>query len=485
MLADLSVALRRIQGLLEAGELESQPELVPNAPYAVKIVDADFVWEVPMEEKQKAESKEKPSGKGKGNEKEKEKKEKDGDTALSPTTEKEAKPPTLSNVNLEIPRGALVAIIGSVGAGKSSLLQGIIGEMTRTRGKVYVGGSLGYAPQQAWIQNATVEKNITFGLPLETEKYKEAITKCALTKDLEILPHGDQTEIGERGINLSGGQKQRVSLARCVYLNNDIVLLDDPLSAVDSHVGRYIFENCISGVLADRTRILVTHQLHFVPKADYIIVMDHGAIVEQGSFTELMESSNGLFKELMDKYGGIEEESDGLEEEAQVESTPTVAVVESDKDGAPRSRKTSEKPKKDLIEEKSKDAVSKKLMTTEERALGAVEWKVFVAYFQAAGGWAFIAFMAVLLLLTQATRLGNDIWLVQWTDNRFPDLGIGAYIAIYVSLGVAQTLAGFFYGILFAFGGVRAARGLHNGALENVLHAKTTFFDTTPLGRVS
>ena len=147
-----------------------------------------------------------------------------------------------NNINLTIPHGSLVAIVGPVGSGKSSLLSGIIGEMRRITGSVYVSGSLGYCSQSAWIQNASVRDNILFGLSYNESRYNTAISVCALNRDLDILPAGDLTEIGEKGINLSGGQKQRVNLARGVYFNSDILLMDDPLSAVSSNIEYNVIE---------------------------------------------------------------------------------------------------------------------------------------------------------------------------------------------------------------------------------------------------
>lgn len=161
-------------------------------------------------------------------------------------------------------------------------------------------GTIAYIPQQAWIQNATLRDNILFGKPFDKVLYNRVIEACALTQDFQMLPAGDQTEIGEKGINLSGGQKQRVSLARAVYHNSDIYLFDDPLSAVDSHVGKHIFDNLIGpqGVLNAKTRILVTHGISFLPKMDYIIVLQNGEISESGTYTELLRK-RGAFADFL------------------------------------------------------------------------------------------------------------------------------------------------------------------------------------------
>lgn len=193
---------------------------------------------------------------------------------------------TLKNINMKVKKGNLTAIVGSVGSGKTSLVSALLGEMQKSSGSVNVDGRIAYVSQQAWIQNATLQDNVTFGKPFNTEFYNKVIDACALRADLAMLPGGDQTEIGEKGINLSGGQKQRISLARAVYSQADIYLLDDPLSAVDSHVGKHIFDNVIgeNGMLKGKTKLLVTHAVIYLPKVYEIYVMDNGEITENGSY---------------------------------------------------------------------------------------------------------------------------------------------------------------------------------------------------------
>ncbi|KNE56826.1 hypothetical protein AMAG_02600 [Allomyces macrogynus ATCC 38327] len=224
---DSLVASNRIAALLYAEELSSQPNFIDDAsaPNAIEIKHADFEWNV-------------------------------GQTQIH-------------RAHLAIPRGKLVAVCGAVGSGKSSLLSGIVGEMRRTSGSVTIAGRMGYCPQQPWIQNATLRDNVLFGLPYNAERYQRAIKLASLERDLRQLDDSDQTEIGEKGINLSGGQKARVNLARAIYFDPDIFLLDDPLSAVDAHVGGYLFNETIAGRSARKElSCFVTHALTFVPKAD-------------------------------------------------------------------------------------------------------------------------------------------------------------------------------------------------------------------------
>ena len=193
---------------------------------------------------------------------------------------------TLQDINLRVPEGSLVAVVGSVGSGKSSLVSAMLGEMETISGMVNTKGKIAFVPQQAWLKNATLKDNILFGKRFKKDLYKKVLECCAMTTDLKVLPGGDETEIGEKGINLSGGQKQRISLARAVYNNCDLYLLDDPLSAVDSHVGKHIFEHVIGpeGLLKKKTRVLVTHGVGFLTQVDKIFVLKNGRISEDGTY---------------------------------------------------------------------------------------------------------------------------------------------------------------------------------------------------------
>ncbi|KAJ3186105.1 hypothetical protein HK101_009741 [Irineochytrium annulatum] len=376
--------------------------------------------------------------------------------------------PTLEEIAFTVPRGSLVAVVGAVGAGKSSLLSAMIGGLKahERRGKspkVVFGGSVGYVSQQAWIMNSTLRENVLFGLPFDEKRYAAAVDVVSLRKDLAVLPGGDDAEIGEKGINLSGGQKQRVSLARLVYQDCEIVLMDDCLSAVDAQVGREIFENCICGALKTKTRILVTHQLHFVPQCDIIISMKDGRIEEIGSYATLMAKEAGVFAQLMRSYGGIAEGGNSEESADEVEVD---AIVQ---------KKT----------EEVVDAVKgKQLMKAEERQVGTLEKKVFVTFSIAMGGILFLLLLLFTLTMTQVTRVGNDLWLVYWTSQSIPGLSGIAYLWIYLAFGLSQALTLLIFSALVSIGGFRAARNLHLEALNRIAHAPSMFFDTNPLGRI-
>ncbi|KAA6380220.1 MAG: ABC transporter: Multidrug resistance-associated protein, ATP binding protein, partial [Streblomastix strix] len=202
---------------------------------------------------------------------------------------KKVKYPTLHDISFRLAKGSLTMVIGAVGSGKSSIGAALIGDIEKQNGIIHVDGTIAYCPQAAWINNNTVRGNITFGNEYNEEKYNEVVHVCALEPDFQTLAAGDMTAIGEKGVNLSGGQKARIQLARAVYSDRDIYILDDPLSAVDAHVGRFLLEECIDGRLKGKTRMLLTNQLQFIDRADNIILVSKGRIVAQGTSKELKE----------------------------------------------------------------------------------------------------------------------------------------------------------------------------------------------------
>lgn len=343
----------------------------------------------------------------------------------------------LKDINFQVNRGEFVVVVGEIGAGKSSLLAAIVGEMRRTEGVVKLGGTVGFCPQTAWIQNATVRNNILFGKEFDQDKYDRVIRDCALEADFEMLPNGDATEIGERGITVSGGQKARINIARAAYNDADIVLLDDPLSAVDAHVGRHLLEECICGLMAGKTRILVTHQLHVLPRADRIFMMHQGKIVEQGTYDELIAAGRD-FARLLAEFGGKEEEKKEEEEEEEAD-----AIEESDD-------KKKKKP----------EQKGKALMQVEERAIGSVAWGVYAEYARAGGGIWVIPAIILSVLACNGVNIATSLWLSYWTSNKY-GLTEGAYVGIYAALGASQAVFFFIFGYALTMTGNRAAGTLH------------------------
>jgi ABC-type multidrug transport system fused ATPase/permease subunit len=280
--------------------------------------------------------------------------------------------PTLKNITLSVGRGYLTAIVGRVGQGKTSLFNAMIGDMYKRHGTVRMSGRVAYAPQQTWIINATVKDNIVFGLPFDQNKYDRIVYAAGLGPDIEMLPAGDQTEIGERGINLSGGQKQRVSLARAAYQDADIYLLDDPLSAVDAHVDQHLWQNLIgpSGLLKDKTRLLVTHGIHHLSETDQIVVIKDGEISETGRYQELLDARNAFYQLIQD-YSVARKEKDDSDCEAE-----TMNEVEIGAGSAAIESKV----------EKVDDKLDENAGLTEEETMkvGGIQWNVFKIYANAA-----------------------------------------------------------------------------------------------------
>ncbi|KAJ3417589.1 Canalicular multispecific organic anion transporter 2 [Chytridiales sp. JEL 0842] len=475
---DAWISINRIEEILLAEELTNGPKLLPsstdNAEPAVKIDNATFEWDEPPGSNIKIED----SSPGKLENLKKE------EAAIEPTAVSETF--TLQNINIHIKKGSLTAIIGSVGSGKSSLLQALVGEMRRVQGDVTLRGSMGWCPQAAWIFNATVKDNILFGQPYDEKKYMEVLKKCALESDLKILPAGDQTEIGERGINLSGGQKQRVSLARALYFSADIILLDDPLSAVDAHVSRFLFDNCIKGALSDKTRLLVTHQLHFLPQVDRVILLDAGRVVEDGTFEELMSNPDGELKKMMDEFGGMEAKDDD-EDTANTSDTQT-NLVSADGSVSKPDEKHLEEFKTDLSRSKlnledSHNEPKDKLITIEERQVGAVSANTLWMYIKLGGGLKMAFLILGSALLAQIAKIVTDKWLADWSYNRYP-VSTGVYQGVYVALGFAQGIFLLIFSFALVYTGLWASQRMHDDAIESVFRAPLSFFDTTPLGRL-
>ncbi|XP_076439591.1 multidrug resistance-associated protein 1-like [Babylonia areolata] len=483
-----SVSLKRLQKFLDNDELDAdavQQSSTDNL--AVRITDGTFTWD------------------------------------------REA-PDAIKNLNLEVLEGSLVAVVGAVGAGKSSLLAALLGEMDKKSGSVSVKGSVAYVAQQAWIQNDTLQNNMLFNSDFNQEKYDKVIYSCALQPDLDMLPAGDQTEIGEKGINLSGGQKQRVSLARATYYDADVYLLDDPLSAVDSHVGKHIFDNVIGpeGILKNKTRILVTHGIGFLPKVDNIVVLKDGQISEVGSFAQLMDH-NGAFAEFlrnylseeMDHEGGALVNPEDLEALSMGEEIITQLSSSTDDTRAgasilqrqisalsQRLRSASEnygsqvsissagdshrKQMSVLEEEKfiEKQAKEKdKLIQAESMETGRVKLSVFLTYLKAVG--ALLSFIIILFyILYNASSIYANVWLSEWSnDARLPNATQDTdlrnkRLGVYGALGVLQGFFIYLGTLIRTLGARNASRVLHVSFLDTILRCPMMFFDVTPLGRI-
>uniref|UniRef100_A0A8C3KM63 Canalicular multispecific organic anion transporter 1 n=1 Tax=Calidris pygmaea TaxID=425635 RepID=A0A8C3KM63_9CHAR len=388
----------------------------------------------------------------------------------------------LCSITLDIVPGSLVAVVGAVGSGKSSLVSAMLGEMENVKGHINIQGSLAYVPQQAWIQNATLKDNILFGSELDEARYQQVIKACALLPDLALLPAGDQTEIGEKGINLSGGQKQRVSLARAVYSNADIYILDDPLSAVDAHVGKYLFEHVLGpkGLLQNKTRILVTHSISFLPQVDNIVVLVAGAVSEHGSYSTLL-ANRGAFAQFLNTYGS-QEENASEKNTPGTGNTGGLRRLEGLKNSTNSLEKAQEEPPKKL---KGQQLIEKETVET-----GKVKFSMYLRYLRAVGLW-YSFWVAMGYVAQYVAFVGTNLWLSAWTDDAqhylnqtYPVEQRDLRIGVFGALGVSQALFLLFATILSAQGAVRASRVMHQQLLSNILRVPMSFFDTTPTGRI-
>ncbi|KAL0461061.1 UNVERIFIED_CONTAM: ABC transporter C family member 5 [Sesamum latifolium] len=440
MMAQTKVSLDRIMGFLHEEELQEDatialPRGISNV--AIEIKDGEFSWD--------------PS----------------------------APSPTLSSIQFRVEKGMRVAVCGVVGSGKSSFLSSILGEIPKVSGEVRICGSAAYVSQSAWIQSGNIEENILFGSPMDKAKYKSVIHACSLKKDLELFSHGDQTIIGDRGINLSGGQKQRVQLARALYHDADIYLLDDPFSAVDAHTGSELFKEYIMTALATKTVVFVTHQVEFLPAADLILVLKEGRIIQSGKYDELLQAGtdfNALVCahheaiEAMDFCNQASEDSDKHDHPESSVLTIKCDSVGKDIDstvsevqqGASTSDQKAIKEKK-----KAKRSRRKQLVQEEERERGRVGWKVYWSYMTAAYKGLLIPCIILAQTLFQVLQIASSWWMA-WANPQT----------------TGRNLEPVVWAVLVATFGLAAAQKLFMKMLRTVFRAPMSFFDSTPAGRI-
>ncbi|KAJ3276179.1 hypothetical protein HDV01_005627 [Terramyces sp. JEL0728] len=369
----------------------------------------------------------------------------------------------LFDLDVEFPAGKLSLIAGPTGSGKTSLLQALLGEMQLTSGsfnlKNHEKTSVAYVAQTAWLLNASIRDNILFGEPYDFERYIRVVYACALAQDFMILPGGDLTEIGEKGINLSGGQKQRISLARACYSSSAVILLDDPLSAVDAPTAKILLKKAILEQLAGRTVILVSHAVKLVANyADYIVLMKNGAIEYKGTALEAYDSNTLSDQDLSPT------EADG--DHSHLLETEIFPIQREDS--------------------------ATQLIEKEKKAVGAVEWSTYFLYFKGCGGYTFIVFFALSFILASGSKVLNDWWLKIWTDHnnavsKDPNPAgsdSSFYIIIYAICGAGVVVAKNIQTISVLAGSLWASRYLHSELLHSILYSPLRFFDTTPIGRV-
>ncbi|KAM3877094.1 ATP-binding cassette sub-family C member 12 [Diretmus argenteus] len=391
--------------------------------------------------------------------------------------------PILRNISFTLPKGNLLGVCGNVGSGKTSLISSILEQMHLQQGSIAVDGTLAYVSQQAWIFHGTVQDNILMGEPFEQAKYDRVVSACSLRSDLDIFPYGDQSEIGERGLNLSGGQKQRISLARAAYSNKDIFLLDDPLSAVDAHVGKHIFEECIKKELRGKSIMLVTHQLHYLEYCDEVLVLENGKIQEVGCHQDLMRA-NRRYAQLMNNY--LVEQSRTQKEKEEVSPQDPAQLNEAE---------LRDHTDKGIVNPAAVVAEDQ-LVSQEKFTEGTVTWRTYHQYCQAAGGY-FITFLIIMITtLLVGTTAFSSWWLSYWLDkgngsasaadpgeiSLNPDRHF--YQMIYGLTVVALIILGTIKGFAFTKVTLHASSTLHNTMFKKIVPSPMSFFDTTPTGRI-
>ncbi|XP_074559012.1 ABC transporter C family MRP4-like [Curcuma longa] len=457
MMAQTKVSLDRISGFLQEEELSEDatinvpPSITNNA---IEIKDGEFCWDT---------------------------------TSATPT---------LTEIQLEVARGMHIAICGAVGSGKSSFLSCILGEIPKTFGEVRISGSTAYVPQSAWIQSGNIEENILFGNPMDKPRYKSVLNACCLKKDLELLAHGDQTMIGDRGINLSGGQKQRVQLARALYHDADIYLLDDPFSALDAHTGSELFTEYILTALASKTVIYVTHQVEFLPAADKIVVLKNGHIIQAGRYEELLHSGtdfNALVSahhEAIETMDFLEGTSGTTDIKSSVTSskrlTQSPSNIDNLKSEIPENEQVS-KQKTVTEKKKVKSTRKKQLVQEEEREIGRVSLKVYLSYMAAAYKGTLIPLIILAQVIFQVLQIASNWWMA-WANPQTrgdkPKADNLLLLAVYMSIAFGSSLFVFIRAVLVATFGLAASQKLFLRMLRTVFRAPMSFFDTTPAGRI-
>ncbi|XDV24943.1 hypothetical protein PO909_028962 [Leuciscus waleckii] len=411
---------------------------------------------------------------------------------------------TLSDINIRIPTGQLTMIVGQVGCGKSSLLLAMLGEMQTISGKVFWSNknrySVAYATQKSWLLNATVEENITFGSPFNKQRYKAVIDACSLQPDIDLLPFGEQTEIGERGINLSGGQRQRICVARALYQNTNIVFLDDPFSALDIHLSDHLMQEGILKFLQDdkRTLVLVTHKLQYLIHADWIIAMKDGSVLREGTLKDIQTHDVELYEHWKTLMNRQDQE---LEKETELESQTTLERKTLRRAFYSREAKNQidDEDEEEEVEEDEDDNMS---TTTSRRS--KIPWKMCCRYLSS-GGFLMVFLMVSSKLAKHSVMVAIDYWLAAWTSSNSNQILADSfdnatnytknydatqiaehrsYVPVFIILCGAAIALCLITSLTVEFLGVAAATNLHHDLLNKIIHAPIRFFDVTPLGQI-
>ncbi|CBI34436.3 unnamed protein product, partial [Vitis vinifera] len=371
---------------------------------------------------------------------------------------------TLRNITLVVKPGEKVAICGEVGSGKSTLLAAVLGEVPHVNGIVRVYGKIAYVSQTAWIPTGTIQENILFGSAMDPYRYREVIEKCALVKDLEMLPFGDLTEIGERGVNLSGGQKQRVQLARALYQDADVYLLDDPFSAVDAHTATSLFNEYVMGALSTKTVILVTHQVDFLPAFDSVLLMSEGEILQAATFEQLMRFSQE-FQDLVNAHNATV----GSERQPEQDSTQKSKIPKGE-------------IQKIYTEKQLRDTSGEQLIKKEEREIGDTGLKPYLQYLKYSKGFLYFFLATLSHVIFIVGQLVQNYWLAANVQNS--SVSQLKLIAVYTGIGLSLSLFLLLRSFFVVLLGLEASQSIFSTLLSSLFRAPMSFYDSTPLGRI-
>ncbi|CAM70482.1 ATP-binding cassette protein subfamily C, member 6 [Leishmania infantum JPCM5] len=414
----------------------------------------------------------------------------------------------LADVDLRVPRGRLTVVLGPTGSGKSTLLDALIGALAVTRGRVACSRSVAYVPQQPWTMNATLRDNVIFFGAPDAAAFERAVRSSQLASDLALLADGAETEIGENGINLSGGQKARVSLARAVYADRDVYLLDDPLSALDAQVGERVMRECVCGALAGKTRVLATHQVSAAAYADLVVLLEEGRVAFQGNYAayceyarqqgcteEMAETVDNCFaSETVDKRAAASRICAVLSQAMSMKSCDTAdrsaaaSKQRCDVEGAGNLEQQQEEPR--LLDDAAELAEAVEVFAEptdnrEEKASGAVTWSMYRRYIHAAGGMHVFCGATAVFLLTEVAQQLPTIWLSLWSSGALEGVSNNGCIVVFTIFALSTVFV-IPVRVIFVFNGLRdAARGLHSGLLSSLVVATLNFYETTPLGRLT
>ncbi|XP_053404593.1 ATP-binding cassette sub-family C member 4-like isoform X3 [Mercenaria mercenaria] len=453
---------------------------------------------------------------------------------ISAKWDKEVEQLTLQKVSAKVESGKLLAVIGPVGAGKSSLLMAVLQELPLLEGNIDVKGRIAYVSQQPWVFSASLRQNITFGNKYERAKYDRILKACALNKDIDVMPHGDMTLIGDRGVSLSGGQRARVSLARALYMDAEVYLLDDPLSAVDASVGRHLFENVVQGILKNKPRILVTHQLQFLKEAEQILILKEGEMIGKGTFQELSKSGVD-FSSLLKHDEEEEQPPDMYESHDPHQSHSRTRDLHSKShehiNGHLHNLRQRVRVDSSCSHHSVTDSIQGSMMSLtsigtefeaetvqlpeeEERHEGTVGLSVYYKYFKAGAGFFKFLILVILCLAAQGAYILSDWWLAKWSNQEearyaaqtrdsilrneylqrnetyngtnitIPDVDTHFNVAVFSGIIGSVFLFGLLRALLFFKVAVDASQSLHNMMFGSILRSHIGFFDTNPVGRV-